>query len=55
MAVRCSSVCEDHSRVAVHPDVESRGFKRLRRTQCDGGSGSELARIEEGGFSASKS
>ena len=30
MAVRC--------RVAVHPDAESRGFKRLRRTQCEGGS-----------------
>ena len=38
VAVRCSSEREDHSRVAVHPDVESRGFKRLRRTQCDGGS-----------------
>ena len=38
MAVRCSGECEDHGRVAVHPDVESRGFKRLRRTQCEGGS-----------------
>ena len=38
MAVRCTSEREDHhSRVAVHADVESRGFKRLRRTQCDGG------------------
>ena len=38
MVVRCSSECEDQSRVAVHPDVESTGFKRLRRTQCEGGS-----------------
>ena len=38
MAVRCSHECEDHFRVAVHPDVESRGFKRLCRTQCEGGS-----------------
>ena len=37
MAARCSDECEDHGRVAVHPDVESMGVKRLRRTQCEGG------------------
>ena len=34
MSVRCSSERDD-----LHPDVASKGFKRLRRTQCEGGSG----------------
>ena len=36
--VKHARECEDHGRVAVHADVESKGFKRLRRTQCEGGS-----------------
>ena len=50
VVVRCSSECED----AVHPDVQSRGFKRLRRIECEGGP-VQYPRIEEGDFSVSKS
>ena len=35
VAVKCPSECEDHSRVAVRPDVESREFKRLHPSVTD--------------------
>ena len=53
VAVRCSHECEDHFRVAV--DVELRGFKRLRRTQCEGGSRSPtIQTLREGWFQCLK-
>ena len=38
ISVRCFGEGEDHGRVAVQSEVESRGFKRLRRTHNERGS-----------------
>ena len=41
VAVSCSSEGENHGRVAVQPEVESRRFKRLRRAQYQDSTSSE--------------
>ena len=55
VAVRCSGECEDHGRVAVRPDVESRSSRGCAAGRFSEPSSSEHPRIEEGGFGASKS